>query len=80
MVNPWWSWGLSIVGLSMLWLMSTGRSWPWLAAAAGQAAWMCYGATTHQWGFVASGLAYGVVNLLGWRRVRRRVAAEAVAR
>jgi hypothetical protein len=78
MVNPWWSWALTGIGLTCLYLMSTGRAWPWLAACFAQSAWITYGFVTHQFGFVVSGCAYAVVQLVGWRKARRRTRTAAV--
>lgn len=78
MPNPLWSWAITAAGLTFLYLISTGRAWPWLLSAIGQIGWITYGATTRQWGFVLMGCANAVVNLLGWRRVRRRLAEAEV--
>jgi len=76
----WWSWALTGAGLICLWLMSSGKAWPWLVAAVGQTGWITFGATTGQHGFVVLGLSNAVLQVLGWRRTRRRLAAaEAVA-
>lgn len=78
MVNPLWSWALTAGGLTCLWLISTGKAWPWLLTACCQVGWLTYGVATGQWGFVVMALANAVVQLAGWRRVRRRLATEAV--
>lgn len=82
MVNPLWSWALTANGLIWLYLMSTGKAWPWLGSCLTQVGWVSYAVATRQWGFVLAGLANAGVQFLGWRRirVRRRVAVEAVAR
>ncbi len=79
MTGQWWSWALTACGLTCLWLCSTGRAWPWLACAAGQTLWIAYGFVSEQYGFVASGVAYAVVQVAGWRNVRRKQRAEATA-
>lgn len=77
-MNQLWSWALTASGLTCLYLISTGKAWPWLASSIAQVGWITYGATTRQWGFVLAGLAYAVVQFVGWRRVLRRTRVNAV--
>ena len=72
----WWSWLLTAVGVSGLFLAGR-RSWTgWAIGLSAQALWFAYAIATHQPGFLVSALAYGWVylrNLRAWH-------AEACAR
>ena len=64
----WWSYLLAAIGVFGLYL-TTRKLWHGFAiGVAVQLLWIAYALTTHQYGFIASALAYGAVNTLGlWR-------------
>lgn len=71
MAAQWWSWALTLIGVTGWWL--TGRRlWQgWAVAIGVQALWIAYAVTTGQWGFLASALLYGGMathNLRRWRK------------
>jgi hypothetical protein len=78
-VSQWWSWFFTVTGASCVWLMSW-RSWRWqfvgwLGATVSQSVWFTYGVVTRQWGFLASALLYGIVDVrmvwVMWYRNRK---------
>lgn len=71
MASQWWSWALTLIGVTGWWL--TGRRlWQgWAVAIGVQVLWLAYAVTTQQWGFVVSVFLYGgmaVINLRRWRQ------------
>jgi nicotinamide riboside transporter PnuC len=70
----WWSWTLAAIGVTGLYLV-TRRNWRGYVLGVGvQALWIVYAVVTTQWGFIASALVYGAVNmigLVGWRKAER---------
>lgn len=66
-MNTWWSWLLTMVGVTGIYL-TTRRMWQgFLVGLAAQLLWVAYALATHQWGFIVSALAYGTVNAIGLR-------------
>lgn len=75
---PYWAWSylLTVVGVSGLWLAGRGRAIGWRVGLLAQALWATYAITTRQYGFLVSALAYGwvyLVNLVRWGREKERV-------
>jgi nicotinamide riboside transporter PnuC len=69
----WWSWLLTIIGVTGLWLAGQKNVWGWAVGLAAQPVWIIYALATGQYGFVVSGLAYGGVyakNFIWWWRER----------
>lgn len=66
----WWSWLLGGVGLSGLWLIGNRQWVGWLVCTLNEGLWILYAIITHQWGFIPAAIAYGVVNLRNWNRLR----------
>lgn len=67
----WWSWLLASVGLTGLWLAGSKRATGWAIGIGVQVLWIAYAVATGQWGFIASALAFGAVNvrnLIKWKR------------
>lgn len=64
----WWSIVLTIIGLSGLFLVIRKQRLGFAVGVVVQFLWIAYAVTTRQWGFIASALAYGVLNALGWVR------------
>jgi hypothetical protein len=68
--GQWWSWALAAVGVFGLWL-TTRRDWRgYLVGVSVQLLWVAYAIATTQWGFIASALVYGAVNMIGIRAWR----------
>lgn len=73
-MSVWWSVGLSVTALTTTWLVGSKRRVGWLLAAYMQVAWLVYAVATSQWGFIASALAFGMINTRNyvmWRRQDR---------
>lgn len=60
-MNQWWSWGLTAVGVTGLYLAGRKVWWSWLVGLGVQVPWVIYAVTTKQYGFVVSAFAYGFV-------------------
>jgi hypothetical protein len=69
----WWSWLLASIGLVGLWLAGSRRTAGWWIGLAVQLLWIAYALVSKQYGFIASAVAYAVVNA---RNLRRWRAAE----
>ncbi|WFE44997.1 hypothetical protein [Verrucosispora sp. WMMD1129] len=71
MAAQWWSWALTLIGLTGWWL--TGRRlWHgWAVSLAVQALWLAYALATGQYGFIVAALSYGAMAALNLRRWRR---------
>jgi hypothetical protein len=80
-VTPqWWSWLLTAVGVTGLYLAGRKVVWAWLVGLGAQVLWVAYAVTTSQWGFLVSAFAYGSVylnNHLAWKRAAKKEAADA---
>ena len=61
MISPWWSWGLTAVGVLGLYLAGKKIWWAWLIGLGAQFLWIAYALTTQQFGFIISAVAYGWV-------------------
>jgi len=74
-VTPWWwSWLLTAVGVTGLYLAGRRSRWGWAIGLAAQVLWIAYALVSRQYGFIVSALAYGAVyarNLVAWSRERR---------
>jgi hypothetical protein len=72
--SQYWSWILTAVGVTGLYLAGR-RSWiGWAVGFGAQWIWIAYALATRQWGFLVSAFAYGAVyakNLMAWRREAR---------
>lgn len=69
-----WSWALTIVGVTGLYLAGRKVWWAWFVGLGAQALWLIYAVTTRQWGFVASAFLYGAVyarNASAWAASRK---------
>lgn len=75
----WWSMVLAALGLISVLLAGMKLAVAWVVGIANEVLWIVYGATTGQWAFCLSAVAYGVVyarNLRRWRADRVRAPAE----
>lgn len=76
-MNPQlWSWMLTVVGVSALFLTLRRSPWGWVLGSSAQLLWFAYAIATRQWGFLASCLTYGTVYALNFRRWRADLAAR----
>jgi hypothetical protein len=69
-MGPYWSYLLTAVGVSGLWLAGRKSQWGWAVGLSAQGLWIAYAVATQQWGFIVSAVAYGAVygrNFLRWR-------------
>ncbi len=81
-MSVWWSIVLSAVAIGTSWLVGNRWTPAWLIAAVSQALWVAYAVLTQQWGFVASAVVFGALNLrnyLKWKQLDREEAARADA-
>lgn len=70
-MSPFWSYALGALGIFGLWLAGKGDWRGWAVGLGAQFAWMAYAIATHQWGFIFTAVAYGLVygkNALRWLR------------
>lgn len=70
-----WSWMLTVVGVTTLFLTLRHSPWGWVLGVCAQVLWFSYGTATKQWGFLVSSLAYGSIYVVNYRRWRADLAA-----
>lgn len=75
-MNQAWSWILTFVGISGLYLAGRKRWAGWAIGLGAQVLWVAYAVATRQWGFIFSAIAYGSVYALNVRRWRAEKKAE----
>ena len=71
MSSQWWSWALTVVGLTCFWLAGRKVWWAWFVGIAGQSLWLAYSIVTGQLGFLVGVGAYTAVyvrNQIRWTR------------
>ncbi|WP_433355588.1 hypothetical protein ACQP25_17135 [Microtetraspora malaysiensis] len=74
-MSAWWSWALTLVGITGLWFAGRRKAYGWAIGLGAQLLWIAYAVATRQWGFIASALVYGLVyarNYVAWRRERTK--------
>lgn len=76
MTSQWWSWALTGVGVTCMYLVGRQRTYGWLLSVAAQLLWLTYAIATRQWGFILSAGLYGGIYTLNWLRWRRRDRAD----
>lgn len=65
-MNPYWSYILTAVGVTGIWLAGR-KSWTgWAVGLGAQGLWIAYAIATQQWGFIVSSLAYGSIYARNW--------------
>ena len=72
--GEWWSWALTIMGVSCFWLAGRKVWWAWYVGLATQVLWTAYAFATRQWGFLLGVPLYSVVyatNAVRWTREHR---------
>jgi len=73
-MNPIWSYVLTIVGVTGMYLVGRKIWWAWWVGTGAQIIWMAYAVSTKQWGFIVSAVAYGWVqsrNAVKWTAEHR---------
>lgn len=83
MSYQYWSWLLTVVGVTGFILAGRKVWWCWYVNIACQGLWITYAIVTKQWGFIVASLVYTVVfaqNALKWTRehVQLRVVESGV--
>lgn len=71
-----WSWVLTAVGVTGLYLAGRKVWWAWFVGLGAQFLWLAYAIVTRQYGFVVSAFAYGWVyakNARSWSATRGEV-------
>lgn len=66
-----WSWLLTAVGVTGLWIAGSRSKWGWGIGIGAQTLWFTYAVATGQYGFIVGCLFYGsmyVRNFLKWHR------------
>jgi hypothetical protein len=62
-MSQWWSWLLTSIGVTGLYLAGKRSLWGWVIGFSVQFLWLGYALVSRQWGFIVSSIAYGAVNL-----------------
>ena len=64
----WWSWILMLVGVTGIFLTGRRIKWGWLISVLAECLWILYAIATGQYGFIVAAIAYGVIDLINFRR------------
>lgn len=75
----WWSWVLTLVGLTCFVLAGRKVWWAWYVGLAGQSLWLAYSIGTEQWGFLLGVVAYTSVYSVNQARWTREHHADKAA-
>lgn len=67
-MTPYWSWILTAVGVTGLYLAGRKVWWAWFIGLGAQALWIAYALATKQYGFIVAALAYGWVYAVNGRK------------
>lgn len=73
-MSEWWSWALTLIGVTGFWLAGRKVWWAWYVNIANQALWLAYALVSQQWGFLLGipvYLAVFVPNAVRWTREHR---------
>lgn len=76
MSEQWWSWALTLIGVTGFWLAGRKVWWCWYVNIANQILWLAYSLATRQWGFLLGVVVYTAVfvpNAIRWTRERKEV-------
>jgi hypothetical protein len=60
-IDWWWSWLLTAIGVTGLWMAGSKKAVGWAVGVFAQALWIAYALSTEQYGFLASALCYAFV-------------------
>lgn len=75
-VSQLWSWALAAIGVSGVFLTTKKLYAGFVVGVLVQLLWISYAIASSQYGFIASALAFGWVNALGWYRWTRSTAPK----
>lgn len=64
----WWSWVLSAVGLTSLWLLGNKSKWGFAVGLLADVLWCSYSINTQQWGFVPGCIVYASVHIRSFKK------------
>lgn len=70
-MNEWWSWALTLIGVTGFWLAGRKVWWCWYVNIANQVLWVAYAVLSQQWGFLLGVPIYLAVfgrNAYRWTR------------
>jgi len=73
-MNGWWSFWLTLIGVSGFVLAGRRVWWSWYVNLACQALWLAYALVTQQYGFIVAALVYSYVfakNAILWTKEHR---------
>lgn len=51
-MGEWWSWALTLIGVTGFWLAGRKVWWCWYVNIANQVLWVAYAVLSQQWGFL----------------------------
>jgi hypothetical protein len=66
-----WSLILAAIGIFGIYLAGRKSKWGWAVGLGAQVLWIIYAVVTHQYGFIISAVAYGLIygkNLRDWSK------------
>ena len=78
-MSAFWSWVLTLTGVTCFFLAGRKVWWAWYVGLAAQVLWLAYSITTQQWGFLIGCVLYTWVytkNCIAWTREHREGAAS----
>lgn len=81
MIDQWWSWVVTLVGVTCFFLAGGKVWWAWYVGLAGQGLWFTYAVVTDQWGFIVGAFLYTFVytrNAIKWTKEHPRAPKPAV--
>lgn len=67
-MSPYWSWVLTAVGVTGLYLAGRKVWWAWFVGLGAQVLWIAYALVTEQYGFIVAAFAYGWVYAVNGRK------------
>jgi hypothetical protein len=70
-VGVWWSVALAGGAVVISWLIGNRWTPAWLLSLGFQGLWAVYAVATQQWGFVASAVVFGTMNVRNYRKWRQ---------
>lgn len=80
-MSMWWSFGLTALGVTGLYLAGCQKKSGWMLGLLAQFIWIAYAIVTKQYGFILGALIYGSAYARNWYRwsVAEKQLAEAEA-
>jgi hypothetical protein len=72
MIPWWWSWLLTGIGITGLWMLGNRWRAGFLVGLFAQVLWIAYAITTDQPGFFVSAVVYGAVNIRNYHAWKPR--------